>query len=284
MKTLTVFTPTYNRENFLLRLYKSLVTQNASDYFEWLIVDDGSTDNTEDLIKSFASEKLIDIRYIKKENGGKPSAFNVGIENADSKLFICVDSDDWLTDNAVSCIKNREREVLDNTKICGFAGRCVNTDGAPIEGACKKEFISNTMVIRDKYKGKDKPEIIKTEILKKYRFPIFENEKFITEAYVFDRLTSDYPFLYTNDLIMGKEYLLGGLTDETLGLRIRNIRGTIAYYEQRVRLTRGIKGKIKAKINLNRFLLHSGKKSRYALYHFIAVLMYRRDKKSLKKT
>ena len=99
----TIFTPTYNRADLLKKLYESLKNQSFKN-FEWLIVDDGSTDNTCETIQGFQEENIIDIRYIKKENGGKQRAYNVGVENAKGELFICLDSDDIYVENGLEII------------------------------------------------------------------------------------------------------------------------------------------------------------------------------------
>lgn len=268
MKQLTVFTPTYNRKHTLPRLYESLIFQKDRDFFEWLIVDDGSTDGTDQLIEQYIREDKIDIRYLRKENGGKPSAYNVALDMVQTPLFFCVDSDDWLLPEAMAVIRSYAPRILQDGRISGFAGICTDKNGEPLENGSKKEFLSDTMRIRDKYKGKDKPEIMKTELLKHYRFPIFKGEKFITEAYVFDPLTKTFPILYTNKRLMGKEYLKDGLTDTATKIRIKNIQGTLTYYKQRIQVTESFLGKLKAKINYLRFQLHAGekvKKYRYLL-------------------
>ena len=97
---LTVFTPTYNRRELLTRAYKSLTKQTIKD-FEWLIVDDGSTDHTDDEVKKWIDDGIIHIRYHYRENGGKMRAHNTGVGLADTELFLCLDSDDYLVENAV---------------------------------------------------------------------------------------------------------------------------------------------------------------------------------------
>jgi len=287
---LTIFTPTYNRASTLPRLYQSLLKQKCKECFEWLVVDDGSIDDTKTLIGGYIEENIINIRYVYKENGGKPSAFNEGIDSAEGKLFFCVDSDDWITDNAVDIIKERSEELFNNQKIGGMAGLCVDINGELLEKPLRKEIVSNTIVMKDKYRAKDKSEIYKTLLLKQYRFLIFEGEKFIPEAMVFDKFSIEYPFLYTNDILKGVEYLCGGLTDNMLKIRLDSINGTIAYYEQRVAMTRGLKWVIKALINYGRFNRHAGiKKSpqkHKLLYFFITPLcgyMYRKDLQSKKQ-
>ena len=100
---ITIFTPTYNRDYIIINLYKSLLIQTLKD-FEWLIIDDGSTDNTELLVSSFIKDNKINIRYIKQQNGGKHRAINKALEEAKGELFFIVDSDDQLVDNAIERI------------------------------------------------------------------------------------------------------------------------------------------------------------------------------------
>ncbi len=102
---LTIFTPTYNRAKLLNDIFNSLEKQSCFD-FEWLIIDDGSSDNTESVVMNFFHSSSFPIRYIKKKNGGKHTAYNLALENARGKLFFCLDSDDYLPSNAVEKIKN----------------------------------------------------------------------------------------------------------------------------------------------------------------------------------
>ena len=115
MKTLTVFTPTYNRSDTLVRLHESLCRQTSDD-FEWLIIDDGSTDNTEDIVRPWLKEQKFPIRYIKKENGGLHTGYTTAIANMDTELNVCIDSDDYMPDDAVEIIvstwkKNVEEKI-----------------------------------------------------------------------------------------------------------------------------------------------------------------------------
>ena len=107
---LTIFTPTYNRANTLGRLYESLKIQSNQD-FEWLIVDDGSSDDTQALIDSFIEEQILSIRYIKQSNAGKQAAWNNAVLNAQGEFFCGVDSDDALA------AANNIEEIFANTEI-----------------------------------------------------------------------------------------------------------------------------------------------------------------------
>ena len=219
---LTIITPTFNRAKLLSNCYESLKNQSDKD-FEWLIVDDGSIDNTEEIIKEFKRENCISIRYIKKKNEGKHSALNLGFIEAKGTLSIIVDSDDILTSNAVETIRkmwNKYKNIEDLSSIVflrGYPNGKVIGDSFP-----QDEFLSNHIECRvnNNIDG-DKSEVYVTKILKKYRFPVFEGEKFISEGYVWLKMGKKYKAIYVNKIIYITEYLEGGLTKSGRKLRIQ---------------------------------------------------------------
>lgn len=225
--SVTVFTPTYNRSYTLNRLFESLKKQTNYD-FEWLIVDDGSTDNTEELIRKFIKESvLFEVRYIKKENEGKHIAINVGAQAAKGKLFFIVDSDDALTSNAIELIIEREREIQGNIVFAGVAGLKGNFEGYPIKGQGKKysmveldkltgNYIDATSLeYRYKYKIQgDRAEVVYTDIIRNIPFPKIESEKFMEESYLWTSLSKmNLKFRWFNNVIYLCEYLQDGLTN-----------------------------------------------------------------------
>lgn len=229
-KYFTVFTPTYNRAYTLSKLYQSLINQKFSD-FEWLIVDDGSTDNTEKLINKFICEKKVQIRYIKKQNEGKHVAINVGAREARGRWFFIVDSDDILTSSALEIAKQYCDEVNDDKDFAGVVGLRGNSDGliwnTEIAKDIRKNNTGNSSKLLDKvvdatpveYRYKlgikgDRAEIVKTAILKQYKFPSFNGEKFMPESYLWYSLSRDkYKFRWFNKIIYITEYLEDGLTN-----------------------------------------------------------------------
>lgn len=252
----TLFTPTYNRAHLLPALFQSMERQVFKD-FEWLIIDDGSVDDTEGIVKKLTLKSPFPIRYIKQANGGKHSAFNRAIEEAKSEWFVCIDSDDPLTPNALEYME--EACAMVNPDAAGFVGVCVSPAGELLEKRIEKPFYSDTIEIRDKYQLWGEPEVYRLSILKQYRFPIFTGEKFITEAILFDQLTLKHKLLYTNYPMQVKEYLPGGLTDNQTKIRINSPNGTLAYYKLRFHISRKIIYKIRALINYCRFLIHAKK-------------------------
>lgn len=189
MKYVTVFTPTYNRADTLPRLFESLCRQTCLD-FEWLIVDDGSTDHTASVVQHFLEQDTpFPIRYYRKENGGKHTAINLGVQNAHGLLFFFVDSDDLLKENAVELLIKWEHTIKDRTQFAGVSGNKGDLDGNLLGQTFDGEMIDATNLERESLQilG-DKAEAYYTDVLRRYPFPVFEGERFMAEGVVFDRI------------------------------------------------------------------------------------------------
>lgn len=213
MIELTICTPTYNRAYCLENLYCSLCEQTNLN-FEWLIVDDGSTDETESVVKNWLKQKTpINMRYIKKENGGKHTAINYGVNNAIGKLFFIVDSDDFLVNNAVETILTDIKKI----PLEGYVGIGYNKifkDSTIIGSTFKGDYIDATALERSKYNiiG-DKAEVFFTKLLRNYPFPVFDGERYLTEAIVWNRMAGDgYKIRWFNKGIYVCEYREDGLS------------------------------------------------------------------------
>ena len=230
----TIFTPTYNREGLLIILYESLKKQTFKD-FEWLIVDDGSVDNTNETVQQFIKENILNISYYYKENGGKQRAYNYALDNAKGELFICLDSDDEYVSNALETILEYWKKVEKNAKIVGMGYLSTYPDGSTIGS----EFPSDEMIetqfdIYNKYKVTgDKGLMFRTEVIKNYKFPVFDGEKFTTEALVYNRIAEKYKMLYINEKIEIKQYHEDGLTAKYNDLLLRNPEGNALYHNER---------------------------------------------------
>lgn len=225
---LSIITSTYNRAHTLGQLYNSLLTQTCNS-FEWIVVDDGSIDNTESLIKNFISENKIDIKYIYKINGGKHDALNIGINNALGEMTIIVDSDDYLEEYAVETIIYYFEKYKINNRICGFSFLRAYSDRKIIgDSFLQEEEISNYIDCRinSDIKG-DKAEVYFTDILKKYPFPVFEGEKFISEDIVWIEIAKKYDTVHINKNIYICEYLDGGLTDSDKRIKFASPKGSM---------------------------------------------------------
>ena len=179
----TIITPTYNRAKNLYKLYNSLIKQTNKEFI-WLVIDDGSTDYTEKVMNEFINKKELVIEYYKKQNGGKHTALNWGLKYIKTDLVLIVDSDDYLTDDAIKSINCIHEKYKNRFDICGysflrmFPNKQIN--GRVTE---KNEIIDDYINVRIKGKdmNSDKAEVWKTKCLKEYQFPEFENEKFLGE-------------------------------------------------------------------------------------------------------
>lgn len=230
---ITIFTPTYNRAHLLSRLFESLMKLTTRD-FEWIIVDDGSTDNTEELVKGFLIKATFTILYFKKKNEGKHAAINQGVNHANGELFFIVDSDDFLPKDSLERIQYHYAKSKHNLNLAGVAGkrRVMSNDKL---NCCfhHKEFLSSALDFRYLYNYKgDMAEVYKTQVLREYPFPIFEGEKFVTESLVWFRIAQKYKLLYFDEFIYNCEYQEDGLTDNYRKLIENNPKGSLLYYRE----------------------------------------------------
>ncbi len=249
---ITVFTPTYNRAHLLVRLYESLCAQQFTD-FEWVIVDDGSTDGTASLVQSFIAERRIDIKYLSQRNGGKHRAINHGVSQASGELFFIIDSDDYLPADSLQRIAT-EYAMCDRS-IGGVAGLDATYGGKVIGSGLAQDFIEcNSMDIRFKHHVTgDLAEVFKTCVMREFPFPEIEGEKFCPEALVWNRIASKYKLRYFNKVIYIAEYQAGGLTDNIVRVRRQSPVASTTYYAEM--LSSGIPWgqKVRAAINYWRF-------------------------------
>lgn len=215
---ITVFTPTYNRAYIIEQLYRSLQRQTYHD-FEWLVVDDGSTDDTESLIKSWKLEdNVFPIHYYKKENGGKCRAINYGVDRAEGRLFFNVDSDDYLTDDALEKVSQWEKNLPKDGKFCGVVGNLGTSEAETPNTAWPEPYRDANLLERyPEYSSHpidgERAWVFYTDIQKKYKYPEFDGENFITPAVTWNRMAHDgYLVRIYDDIIWVYEYQPDGLT------------------------------------------------------------------------
>lgn len=211
---ITVFTATYNRGNFLKNIYNDLKRQTFEN-FEWLIVDDGSSDNTRDIVESFIKEKIINIKYIYKYNGGRHSAINLGVNNASGPLFLLLDSDDRIVKNALESICTIWNGHKDKANIAGILTLCKDNQGKLIGSKfpqnCKEVSFCD---VYNKYNVTgDKFTCFVTKILKQYPFPEKEDVRFVMEAVVWHEISKKYNMICENEVLQIVNYQSDGLSN-----------------------------------------------------------------------
>lgn len=289
---ITVFTPTYNRAALLSRLYESLCEQQFED-FEWLVVDDGSTDNTLDVINGYKEESKFPIRYFRQENGGKHRAINRGIDEARGELFFMVDSDDSLAPGALRIIANQYGDIRGKSQYGGISGCMSSHDGFLIDTilpGIKSDYVDcNSLDIRYKYMVVgDLAEVFRTSVLKEFRFPEFEGERFCPEALVWNRIAQKYILRYFKIVTYHRDYLPDGLTKRIVRIRMESPMASTTHYSELNSYAVPPVQKLKAAINYWRFWYCLRDKSMAphlpAVWHLakpLGWLMHRRDLRGL---
>ena len=210
MKTLTIFTPTYNRAHTLVRTYNSLCQQTCKD-FEWLIIDDGSTDNTRVVVEKWICNSDFKIRYIYQENQGMHGAHNTAYKNITTELNTCIDSDDYMPVDAVENIITFWHENRSN-KYAGIIGLDQREDGSIIGTTFRLELKETTLMNFYANGGKgDKKLVYRTDIVKQYpEYPLFDGERYVGLAYKYMLIDQDYKLLTLNKPLVIVEYQADG--------------------------------------------------------------------------
>lgn len=283
---ITVLTPTYNRASLLPRLYDSLCRQTFID-FEWIVIDDGSIDNTQDLFRTSLTRNLylkeeksdgcndnhfaegdhrtialnfkdnsFHVRYFKKQNEGKHTAVNLGVRQAQGELVFIADSDDMLPPDSLQIVAKEWEKVKDTQTIGGIAGLDINAkDGTVIGSGLPYDFIDcNAIDIRYKYHVKgDLKEVFRTFVLKEYPFPEIVGERFCPEQLDWFRIAQKYNLHYINKPIYIAEYLAVGISAGITKVRMQSPIASMMTYAEMLAYEIPLKKKVKAAINYWRF-------------------------------
>lgn len=235
-KTLTVFTPAYNRAYCLYLGYEALKRQTCKD-FKWLIIDDGSTDNTKELVDIWISEEKIEIEYCYKENGGMHTAHNKAYELINTELNVCIDSDDYMSDDAVEKIVNFWRRH-GSEKYAGIIGLDQAVGGGIIGTRFSKDRIDTTLsgFYREGGKG-DKKLVYRTEVVKSYpEYPIFKGERYVGLAYKYSLIDQDYRLLVLDEVLCLVNYQTDGSSMNMYRQYWNNPKGFAFYRKSEMQL------------------------------------------------
>ena len=251
-KKLTYFTPAYNRAHTLPRLYESLVAQTNNN-FVWLIIDDGSKDNTEELVKAWIEEGQIEIEYIKKENGGKHTAIDLSNQVCKTEYINCIDSDDYLSFDSTEVVLKYLDEVSADESLCGIVARRAHYGGKPFnESFPKKAEKLYFGELASKYGyTQDTNLIFKTAVVKNYHFPVFEDERFVTESVFYRQFMYTYKMMAIPELLYLAEYQEDGYSVQGLNLFLKNPKGFLCTLKQDVYFNIKHKGRFLRTIRLS---------------------------------
>ena len=249
MKTLTIFTPAYNRAHTIGRTYESLCRQTCKD-FEWLIVDDGSSDNTRALVEGWIKENRIPIRYIYQQNQGMHGAHNTAYRNIETELNTCIDSDDYMPDDAVEKIITFWKRNGSN-RYAGLIGLDRTEDGKIIGTKFPEDMNSTTLYGFYARGGKgDKKLVYRTEVIRQYpEYPLFEGERYVSLGYKYQLIDQDYELLTMNESLVVVEYQADGSSRNMYKQYWNNPKGFAFIRKADMKLMPGWKRKFRACIH-----------------------------------
>ncbi len=201
---ITVFTPTYNRANYLVRPFQSLIRQTNKD-FVWLIIDDGSTDNTKEIIDSFRIKADFKIMYYYKENGGRHTALNYSYEILQTEFVINLDSDDELLPTCIEDLYDiiKQNDLINKKNIWQIVGLCQNQDSILVGRKIDEKINMLSGRKQRKYAQKyrfEKSCCRRVEILKQFRFPVYNDTKFVTENTLWEKISLSYDSFFVNKI------------------------------------------------------------------------------------
>jgi len=260
MPYFTVFTPTYNRAHTLSGVYESLCAQTFKD-FEWVIVDDGSTDNTDEVVGRWVDERLIDINYIKQKNQGKHVAHNTAVDNAKGNLFLVFDSDDRCIPETLETFRKYWEDIPRDvrSKYSTLSVLCMNHFGQII-GPEYPDFIIDSQTFSEQLElrsGGERWGINTTESMRANKFPVYCGERFIPEGLVWNRLSKNYRARFVNVPLRIYEQQTDSLSKKIVDIRAQSPRGTLQYYSESMTLPLSTKQRLKNASNLVRFSCHT---------------------------
>lgn len=293
---LTYFTPTYNRAKLLPKLYKSLINQTNKNFI-WLIVDDGSKDDTETIVNKWKNENKINIEYVKKENGGKHTAIDLSNQICTTEFITCIDSDDYITENCTECLEKYMANIRQKNNVVGIVGRrdLIGYTRHKEANWPQNQVLLYFHELSENYNFNfDTILVFKTSIIKNYSFPKFNDERFVTESVFYNKFMFDYKMMAIEEFLYIGEYQDDGYTNMGMNLFIKNPKGFACHLKQDLYLK--IKNKKSLKKKLKASLYYYGWKAFFKLkedfmteykipwfYKFVGILASPLSKLKLKK-
>lgn len=287
----TVFTPTYNRASLIHRVYDSLLNQTEQD-FEWLVVDDGSTDGTCEVIQGYIEEGKLEIRYINKGNEGKAAAINDGLGLAKGAYFLVLDSDDWCDSNALSEFGAVLSSLNDEEKETYSGVSCLKRyqDGSLVgEDYSRMNFQGETYIDRfnKRIKG-DKWELIRTDLYRLNKYKLAAGEKYMAPEYAWVKIGSKYKTLFLNKALSTVEYQEDGISKNNIKHRVQSATNTCEVYKYYISISDGWFMKTRCLINLYRFRFHKDERGSASCKDIVplslAFILYVYDKLKLQSS
>ena len=258
--TYTVFTPSYNRAHLLPRVYESLEKQTFRD-FEWLIVDDGSKDNTAAVVKELQAKASFPVRYVVKPNGGKPTAVNRGAQEAQGRLIAILDSDDWYVPETLERFLHHWNAIPKERQagFVGVTGLCCFPSGEMLGTRFPQDiFDSDAIDLRYKHQVTgEKSGMLRTDILRQYPYPE-DLGKYVSESLVWNRIAKNYKTRFINEVLTVKEFQAGGITRDGRFIQARDTRASLLNAKELIGLGNRLpwKPRLKAYANYVRHSLH----------------------------
>ncbi|WP_114961217.1 glycosyltransferase family 2 protein [Tritonibacter mobilis] len=288
---ITVFTPTYNRADLIHRVFDSLQKQGFRD-FEWIVVDDGSTDDTHKILESFHETATFPIKVHRQTNQGKVAAINRGLTMAEGELFICFDSDDWCTPDAFATIA-KQWEALGpegRKAYCGISCLKVLPDQSMVgEDYTRMRTLGESYVDRfnRRIKG-DKWEILRTDLHREALYELAPGERYMAPEYAWLKMGSTHKTVFLNEALSIVEYQVGGISLNNLAHRASSPVSAMRYYQLAFRVSDNWITRFRSSINLVRFAYHAQRASDLpsVMRMMSAVpgwLLYQKDMESLKE-
>lgn len=241
----SIITPTYNRSNYLAHCYDSLCNQTCFD-FEWIIIDDGSTDDTYEVVSRFKADRF-NVVYVRKENGGKHTALNTSHDYINGDFILILDSDDYLTKDAIETIVD-DWEIYDSKKeIACISYYKLSESGEVISGKLNCDYYESDHIsyrVNNNIQG-DQCEVVRSSVFKELIFPVYENERFASEGLLWNYIGYNYKTVYRNKAIYVCEYLDDGISKSGRKLLMRNPKGMIdltkTFFDKRVVIKKRMK-------------------------------------------